>query len=152
MPPKTQQEEKTIQEQEASADSGALTIFKPNTAVSKLPAHLQAALSKFRTREAAGFAPQWKPEKPGEFILGTVMSYREGVETEFGPATVVTFQTQDGPKAVFLSTELKRKLEDAPKGSAWVIQYEGKQLKKDNPKLKNDMKTFTVIEVLPPEE
>lgn len=137
---------------EEMEDSGAMTIFKPNTAVSKLPPALQKALSNFRVREAAGFAPQWKPTKPGEFIVGTVMSYREGVETEFGPATVVTFQTQDGPRAVFLSTELRRKLEDAPKGSAWVIQYDGKQTKAENPKLKNDMKTFTVIEVLPPEE
>lgn len=126
----------------------ALTIFQPNTALAKLPPVLQKALEKFRIREAAGFAPQWKPKTPGEYLVGTILSVRE-TETEFGMATVVTMQSQQGQAAVFLSTELKMKLEGARPGQHYVIQFDGMETKKDNPKLKNDMKKWTVIEVDP---
>lgn len=134
-----------------NTEGAALTIFQPNTALSKLPPALQEALKKYRVREAAGFAPQWKPVKSGEFLVGSIMSVRHDVETEFGMAIVVTMQTQQGPTAIFLGRELQMKLEGAQKGQHYVIQYDGIESKKDNPKLKNDMKKFTVIEVLAPE-
>ena len=130
------------------SDSQALTLFQPSTALRKLPPKLQEALSKYRTREAAGVAPQWKPVKEGEFLIGTVSSIRD-VETEFGQSIVVTFNTPDGPQAIFLGADLKVKLADAQKDQAYVITYDGKMTKAENPKLKNDMKKFTVIEIMP---
>ncbi len=114
----------------------------------KLPPVIQQALSKYKLREAAGFAPQWKPKNPGEFLVGTILSVRDA-ETEFGIATVVTMQSQQGQAAIFLGTELRMKLEGCRPGQHYVIQYDGLESKKDNPKLKNDMKKWTVIEVDP---
>ncbi len=126
----------------------ALAIFQPNTALSKLTPALQEALKKFKVREAAGFAPQWKPTKPGDYLVGTILSIRD-VETDFGTGTVVTMQSQIGHAAVFLGTELKVKLDGARPGQHYVLQYDGLELKANNPKLKKDMKKWTVIEVDP---
>ena len=129
----------------------ALTLFQPSTALNKLAnPELQQALAKYQVREAPGLAPQWKPEKPGEFIIGTVSSVRDQ-KTDFGEATIVTINTPDGQKAVFLSADLRLKLANAEPGQAYVIQFDGWMKKAENPKLLNDMKIYTVIEVMPPE-
>jgi hypothetical protein len=139
---------KTTEVPPVAPEETALTVFQPNTALKKLPPMLQEALKKFKVREAAGFAPQWKPKDPGEYLVGTILSVREA-ETEFGLATIVTMQSQQGQLAIFLGTELKMKLEGAQSGQHYVIQFDGMETKKQNPKLKNDMKKWTVIEVDP---
>lgn len=126
----------------------AVTLFQPNTALKRLDPKLQEALSKYRTRESIGVAPQWKPENPGDFIVGSVTNVRV-VDTDFGESTIVTFETTDGPKAVFLSADLKIKLGHAQPGQAYVVQFDGWMRKSTNGNLRNDMKIYTVIEVLP---
>lgn len=127
----------------------AITVLQRGTSIQKLPPALQQKLARFRTREAAGFAPQWKPVKVGDYLLGRIMSIRN-TETQFGGATVVTLLCEDGQqKAIFLGRELKMKLAEAEKDQVYVIQYDGIETKKENPRLKNDMKKFSVIEVLP---
>lgn len=131
------------------SDSQALTLFQPKTPASKLPAAVQGILKNLRTREQPGFAPQWKPEKKGEFLLGRVLSLRQ-VLTEFGETVVLTFQCHDGEiVSIFPGVDLRMKLAGAAPDQVYCITYEGIVTKKDNPRLKNNMKQYTVVEVLP---
>lgn len=127
----------------------ALAVIQKGTSVQKLPPALQQKLARYQMREAAGFAPQWKPTKVGDYLLGKILAIR-GTETQYGNATVITLLCDDGvQRAIFLGRELLVKLNDAVTGQVYVIQYDGIESKKDNPRLKNDMKKFSVIEVMP---
>lgn len=132
----------------SSTDETGIVIFNPRQGLSKLPPGLQKALAKYRTREAVGVAPTWEPEV-GEYLVGTISDIRD-VTTKFGETVVVTFMTPDrGPLAVWLTADLKTKLQTAEKNQAYVITFDGWLTKKEKPSLMNDMKLFTVIEVLP---
>jgi hypothetical protein len=131
------------------SETQALTVFHQGTAVQKLPPALQQKLARFRMREAAGFAEQWKPTKQGDYLLGKILSIRE-VETQFGQTSVITLLCEDGKqRAIFPGTDLRTKLNGARQDQVYVIQFDGVETKKENPRLKNDMKKYSVIEVLP---
>lgn len=134
---------------EVTDESTALTVMQRGTSIQKLPPALQQKLARFQMREAAGFAPQWKPSKIGDYLLGRILSIRN-TKTQFGEATVVTLLCEDGQqRAIFLGTDLKTKLNGAEKDQVYVIQFDGEETKKENPRLKNNMKKWSVIEVLP---
>lgn len=128
----------------------SLVVFNRGN-VSGLPAAVQKAIERsgIKAREVAGIAPTWKPEDPGTYIIGEVAAIREGVG-EFGSDLVVLL-TDKGPQTVWLGADLKTKLGQSVKvGQFYCIVYDGKLSKKDNPKLKNDMKLYKVVELLDP--
>jgi len=126
----------------------ALVLF--NRGTSTLPAAIQRQVERLglKTREKAGVSPSWKPSKPGEYVAGEVLAIREGVGEFEG--TVVVLNTQDGPVSVWLGADLKVKMgHNVREGQIYCIQYMGKLKKTDNPKLKNDMHQYQVVEILP---
>lgn len=126
----------------------ALVLFNKGT--STLPAAIQKQIDRLglKTREKAGVAPSWKPTKPGEYVAGEVLAVRDGVGEFAG--TVVVMNTPDGPVSVWLGADLKTKLGgNVKEGQVYCIQYMGKLKKTDNPKLKNDMHQFQVVEIIP---
>lgn len=126
----------------------ALVLF--NKGNSTLPAAVAKAVERagFKTKERAGVAPTWKPSKPGEYVCGEILAVRDGVG-EFG-GTVVVVNDLHGIVSVWLGADLKTKLAGAVKeGQVYCIVYQGKLSKKDNPKLKNDMHQYNVVEILP---
>ena len=115
-----------------------------------LSAELQEALKQYDTREIVGVAPQWKAEKPGDFIVGSVIGVRNEVGKFDGTALVM--DTVDGVKSVFLNGDMRVKLgEDEEKliGKNLVIQFMGMMYKKENPALVDDMKVYKILEVKP---
>jgi len=133
-------------EKEDNAD-GALILF--NRGTSTLPAAVQRAIERhgLKVRPKAGVEPSWKPTKPGEYIVGEVLAVREGVGEFQG--TVIVINAPEGPASVWLGADLKAKLGGAVKvGQVYCISYMGKLKKTDNPKLKNDMHQFQVVEIL----
>jgi|SRR6267142_6584784 len=128
-----------------------LVVFGTNR--TGLPAAVQKAIERhgMKTKELAGVAPTWKPLDPGTWILGEVLAVRHEVG-EFG-STVVVLGTEDGPQSVWLGADLKTKFGDnVAAGQIYCIVYEGKLTKKENPKLKNDMHLYKVVEILPAEK
>ncbi len=129
----------------------AIAVFDAKSVdLSTLPPDIQRALKEFEVRELIGIAPSWKPEKPGEFLLGTVENARDNIG-EFS-STVLTMRTIDGPKAVWLSTDMTLKLGenvDRMLGRSFVIQFEGWLTRAAMPRLKKDMRTFRIFEVGP---
>ncbi len=127
-----------------------LVVFSKGTL--GLPAAIQKAIERqgLRTLEKAGVAPTWKPTKPSEYLVGDVLAVRPDVG-EFG-GTVVVINTPEGPQSVWLGADLKTKMSDVRVGQVYCIVYDGILTKKDNPKLKNDMRLYKVVEILPPEK
>lgn len=128
----------------------ALVLFNKGT--STLPAAVQRQIErmglKLKTRELPGVEPSWKPDKAGEYVIGEVLAIREGVG-EFG-GTVVVLAAQGGPVSVWLGADLKTKMgSNLRNGQVYCIQYMGELKKSDNPRLKNNMKQFQVVEILP---
>jgi len=128
----------------------ALVLFNKGT--STLPAAVQKQIDKMglklKTRELPGVEPSWKPLKAGEYVIGEILAIREGVG-EFG-GTVVVMNAQGGPVSVWLGADLKTKMGSNIRiGQVYCIQYMGELKKADNPKLKNNMKQFQVVELLP---
>jgi len=138
------------EKKENGSDKEALVLFNKGT--STLPAAVQRAIDrsglKLKTREKAGVAPSWKPDKAGEYVFGEVLAVRENVGEFEG--TVVVLSTPDGPVSVWLGADLKVKMGSSVRiGQVYCIQYMGKLKKSENPKLKNDMNHFQVSEILP---
>lgn len=125
---------------------GTVVVFnRQQTDLTTLPKEIQDALAKFKTREAVGVAPVWKPKKDGDFIIGKVTASR--IAGKYN-STIITLSTPAGHLAVWLNQDLKLKLgTESLVGRNLVIQYEGMLLQKDNPNIKKDMKMFKVIEV-----
>ncbi len=126
----------------------SLVLFNKGT--STLPAAVQRQIERYgyRTRQRAGVEPSWKPTKAGDYVVGEVLAVREGVGEFSG--TVIVLNAPDGPVSVWLGADLKTKLGTTAKvGQVYCIQYMGTLKKSDNPKLKNDMKQFQVVEILP---
>lgn len=131
-------------------DKEALVLFNKGT--STLPAAVQRAIErsglKLKTRELPGVEPSWKPTTAGDYILGEVLAIREGVGEYQG--TVVVLAAQGGPVSVWLGADLKTKLGGKIRtGQVYCIQYMGELKKSENPKLKNNMKQYQVVEILP---
>ena len=131
-------------------ENEAIVVFNRGN-VSGLPAAVQRAIERsgIKTREMAGVAPSWKPQDAGTYIIGEVVAIRENLG-EFAGSCVV-LMTQDGPQSVWLGADLKTKLGQSVRvGQVYCIVYDGKLSKKDNPKLKNDMHLYKVVELLEP--
>jgi len=128
----------------------SLVLFNKGT--STLPAAVQRAIErsglKLKSRELPGVAPSWKPTTPGEFVFGEILAIREGVGEFAG--TVIVLSTKDGPVSVWVGVDLKTKFgSNVRVGQVYCIQYMGKILKSQNPKLKKDMHQFQVAEIIP---
>lgn len=135
---------------ETKGEEQALVVFNRGN-VSGLPAAVQKAIERsgIKTRELAGVAPSWKPEDPGTYIIGEVIAIRENLG-EFAGSCIV-LMTDKGPQSVWLGADLKTKLGQSVRvGQYYCIVYDGKLAKKDNPKLKNDMHLYKVVELLDP--
>lgn len=135
---------------EANKSNTDLIVFTrtKNTDLEGLSPDLQQALKAYDTRELVGVAPQWKAEKEGDFIVGTVIGVRESVGKFDGTALVM--DTLEGPRSVFLNGDMRVKLgEDEEKllGKNLVIQFMGWMYKKENPALVDDMKVYKVLQV-----
>lgn len=142
-----EQKEKTEESKEA------LVLFNKGT--STLPAAVQRQIErmglKLKTRELPGVEPSWKPVKAGDYIIGEVLAIRENIGEFKG--TVIVMAAQGGPVSVWLGFDLKTKLGGRVRiGQVYCIQYMGELLKSQNPKLKNNMKQYNVVEILPGEE
>ena len=116
--------------------------------LSDMPAELQEALRQYETREIVGVTKQWKAEKEGDYIAGSVIGVRTGIG-KFG-GTAMIMDTIAGPLAVFLNGDMRVKLgedEDRLIGKNLVIIFMGMMFKKENPKLVDDMKVYKVLQV-----
>lgn len=130
--------------------SDALVLFNKGT--STLPSAVQRQIERsglrLKTRELPGVEPSWKPTKAGEYVIGEVLVVRTDVGEFQG--TVVVLAAQGGPVSVWLGADLKTKMgSNIRTGQVYCIQYMGELKKADNPKLKNNMKQFQVVEILP---
>lgn len=131
-----------------SEESQALVFTgRTATALDSLPPAVKAALSRYRTREAVGVAPTWKPEKEGEFLIGQVVTEKSAGKFN---GTVLGMMTPEGPRSVWLNADLRIKMgsDSTLVGKNFVIQFEGWLRKADNPAIKNDMRVYKVIEVM----
>ena len=132
-----------------NGNNESLVLFNKGT--NTLPQAVQKQIErmglKLKTRELPGVEPSWKPGKPGEYVIGEILAIREGVG-EFG-GTVVVMNNPGGPVSVWLGADLKTKMTGLRLGQVYCITYMGELQKKDNPKLKNDMKQFNVVELIP---
>lgn len=123
----------------------SIVVFNKNVDLAGLPPHIQHALARFKTKERVGVAPTWKPTAEGECIVGSVTAAKVAGKYK---STVITLETPDGPRAVWLNADMKLKLGDsALVGLNLLIQFEGWLTKEQNPNIKKDMRLFRVIEV-----
>ena len=134
-------------QQEPDNNDGGIVVFNRNVDLKGLPPHIQQALARFKTRERAGVAPTWKPKEEGEFIVGSVVGAKIAGKYK---STVITLETPEGPRAVWLNADMKLKLGNEASemiGLNLLIQFEGWLRQADNPNIKKDMRMFRVIEV-----
>lgn len=129
-----------------SVGNTSLVLFGQETGL--LPEELRERLGGMELREIPGFAPQWKPSKAGDFLLGQIRSVRHDVGKYH--ATVVTMQTAAGFRSVFLGADLKMKFLDGQdlRGRVFSLSYEGET--KTAGDEKKAMRQYRVIEILAP--
>lgn len=132
---------------EAMTEANQLVVFGKGS--SGLPAAVQKAIERqgLKSKERAGVAPSWKPSKAGEYVVGEILAIRPNLG-EFG-STAIVMNAPGGPISLWLGADLKTKFGDNLRvGQVYCILYEGKLTKKENPKLKNDMHLYKVVEIL----
>ena len=148
-------------------NTSALTLFDPTPAqYSGLPAHVRTALQKYKTRDLTGIAPDWRPETPDAFILGTIIAERLAgkhskafQEKHPGQANVVVIQTIDGPYSLWFGADLALKFQGRASllGANVVVVFKGYSRKVEGKgwvdvttqvRDKNDMRNYQVTEVI----
>ncbi len=132
--------------------------YARNQALADLPEEIREALSEMEVKELVGIAPAWTPKgsvkgdpakgEDPDWIAGHVISERHEVGQY--KSTVVVVESNLGTRSVWLGSDMKLKLGDAPAtGRNFVFQFQGWLTKKENPRIANDMKLIRVIEVFP---
>ena len=161
----TKTKKKTTESQvENNANETTAIVLQSGTGnLSKLPAAVQKALSGYEVKRKAGFEPLWIHENEGDYIIGTIISARNA--GQYG-RRIITMEAkvignektqewealQQQFRSLWLTADLETKLnaeEDGLTGRHVFIRFDGMLTKEENPRLKNDMKLYTVQEFNP---
>ena len=87
-------------------------------------------------------AEQWKPVKTGESVAGQYIEKKEGVKTNYGPATIYVLKQADGSEvAVFGKANIDRQMAKVDLGNEVRITFLGLE---KNPKTGFDFKKYEV--------
>lgn len=133
-----------------------------NGSLAKLPDAVQKALQGYEVKKKAGMEPIWPHEEPGDYIIGTIVGARNA--GQFGSKIITIesrvtgnensghYKMEERFYSLWLTTDLETKLnaeEDGLTGRRVQIRFDGWLTQADNPRLKNDMKLYTVQEFNP---
>ena len=139
--------------------STAIVLQSGNGSLARLPQAVQNALKGYEIKKKPGFEPLWPHDDVGEYIIGTILSARDA--GQFGSRIITIeakvtgnentgdWKAEERFYSLWLTSDLEAKLnaeEDGLVGRNVFIRFDGYLTKEDNPRLKNDMKLYTVQE------
>lgn len=124
-----------------------------------MPAKVREALEAYGAKERVGIAKTWEPEE-GDYVIGEITAARQASQYQNWIITIEVvcsgsihtqeYATKVHYVGVWLNADLELKLnkeELGLTGRRIYLQFDGWLTKEENPRLKNDMKLYTVHEM-----
>ena len=117
----------------------------------EMPPELADALAGYNVTEAPGVAPDWKPQNPGDYIVGQIIDYKAGIGKYGGDVIALTGKTMPGDTvgifSVWLAGDLAVKITKEWVDRVVVIYFERIVTQAENKRLQGDMRQYKVYEV-----
>lgn len=124
-------------------------VFYGRAEPGNLSPAVRAAIGDLKTREIPGIAESWNDKehqvKPGDFIAGICVQYRERVSQY--ESDVIVLETAQGFRSVWLGVDLRAKITAQSVGRPMVIEYQGTMTR---PRAKGPIKQYRVLEIIDP--